>query len=124
MDSDRITGAGKEFGGGVQSAAGNLTGDDKLKAEGALDQAKGIAENTIGQARDALRDVSENAPRYAEEAYETGRRYASDAYERGSGYVDDGSRVVRAQVHEFPLVSLLVAGAVGYLAALLIHSRD
>jgi uncharacterized protein YjbJ (UPF0337 family) len=42
MDSDRITGAGKEFGGRVESAAGNLTGDAKMKNEGALDQAKGI----------------------------------------------------------------------------------
>ena len=39
MDSDRIKGVGNQIKGTVKEAAGNLTGDAKLKAEGMADKA-------------------------------------------------------------------------------------
>jgi uncharacterized protein YjbJ (UPF0337 family) len=39
----------------VKQAAGKITGDAKLKVEGASDKAKGKAQSAVGDARDAAR---------------------------------------------------------------------
>ncbi len=41
-----------------QEAAGNLTGDSKLKGEGKMDQAKGKVQNAIGGIKDAIKGKS------------------------------------------------------------------
>ena len=55
-DHDRIEGAATNMGGKVKEAAGKLTGDEKLKAEGRADQVKGKVQNAVGGVKDALRD--------------------------------------------------------------------
>lgn len=55
-DHDRVEGAAKTIGGNIKEAAGKLTGDEKLKAEGRADQVKGKVQNTVGGVKDALRD--------------------------------------------------------------------
>ncbi|WGM31772.1 CsbD family protein [Brevundimonas sp. NIBR11] len=55
-DQDRIEGAAKNIGGKIKEAAGKVTGDEKLKAEGRADQVEGKVQNTVGGAKDALRD--------------------------------------------------------------------
>ena len=55
-DHDRIEGAAKNMGGKAKEAAGKLTGDEKLKAEGRADQMRGKTQNAIGGMKDALRD--------------------------------------------------------------------
>ena len=199
MDTDRITGAAKEVGGKVQGAAGNLTGDHKTELEGRFQEASGKGQNTVGQAKDALRDVAGNASKtakdalsnpgastgqakeavrsaagtaadaakdaynnagsYAGQAKETVRNaassaaetakdaynnpdryvgqakeavqsaasvatdYAQDVYNNSGQYSRQGIEAVTHQVEENPLVALLIAGAVGYGLALLIHGR-
>lgn len=54
-DHDRIEGAAKNMGGKVKEAAGNVTGDEKLKAEGKADQVEGKVQNTVGGVKDAVR---------------------------------------------------------------------
>ena len=54
-DNDRVEGAAKNFGGKVKEAAGNVTGDEKLKAEGRADQIEGKAQNALGGVKDALK---------------------------------------------------------------------
>lgn len=54
-DKDRVDGAAKTLGGKAKEAAGKITGDEKLKAEGKTDQAVGKAQNAVGGAKDALR---------------------------------------------------------------------
>lgn len=54
-DHDRVEGAAKNFGGKIKEAAGNVTGDEKLKAEGKADQVEGKVQNTVGGVKDALR---------------------------------------------------------------------
>lgn len=54
-DHDRIEGAAKNIGGNIKEAAGKLTGDEKLKAEGRADQIEGKVQNAVGGAKDALR---------------------------------------------------------------------
>ncbi|TNC08234.1 CsbD family protein [Methylobacterium terricola] len=112
MDSDRITGAGKELGGKVQQRLGEWTGDTGTQARGLADQAAGAARSLYGQAKDAVHDLADAAPDYADQARETGRHY----YERGN-------RAVSRQVGDRHLAALLVAGGIGYLFGWLIHGR-
>jgi uncharacterized protein YjbJ (UPF0337 family) len=43
--------------GKAKEAAGKLTGDSKLKAEGQADQAAGTVKNAVGGMKDAVRDA-------------------------------------------------------------------
>ena len=61
---DSVEGKGKDLKGKIKDAAGSLTGDNSLEAEGKIDQLKGKAQDThgkverkIGEKRDA--DVDE-----------------------------------------------------------------
>ena len=54
-DHDRIEGAAKNLGGKVKEAAGNITGDEKLKADGRADQVEGKVQNAVGGLKDTLR---------------------------------------------------------------------
>lgn len=55
-DHDRIEGAAKNIGGKIKEAAGKVTGDEKLKAEGRADQVEGKVQNAVGGLKDTLRD--------------------------------------------------------------------
>jgi uncharacterized protein YjbJ (UPF0337 family) len=56
MDDDRIKGMGDQAKGSLKEAAGKITGDSKLQAEGKMDKAKGKVENAVGGMKDSLRD--------------------------------------------------------------------
>jgi uncharacterized protein YjbJ (UPF0337 family) len=56
MDNDRINGMADQAKGAVKDAAGKVTGDTKLQAEGKMDKAKGKLESAIGGAKDTLRE--------------------------------------------------------------------
>ena len=47
MDEDRIKGAGQNIKGKVKEAAGKVTGDSKLEAEGKADRVGGKIQNAI-----------------------------------------------------------------------------
>lgn len=55
-DHDRVEGAARNMGGKAKEAAGKVTGDEKLKAEGRADQARGKVQNAVGGLKDTLRD--------------------------------------------------------------------
>nr|WP_316627300.1 CsbD family protein [uncultured Brevundimonas sp.] len=55
-DHDRIEGAAKNIGGKIKEAAGKVTGDTKLQAEGKADQVEGKVQNAVGGVKDGLRD--------------------------------------------------------------------
>jgi uncharacterized protein YjbJ (UPF0337 family) len=57
MDKDRIEGSAKQVKGAIKEAAGKVTGDSKMKAEGAADKLAGKVQNAVGGAKDAIRDV-------------------------------------------------------------------
>ena len=42
---------------GIKQGVGNLTGNQKLKGEGKADQVAGKIENTIGSAKDKIRET-------------------------------------------------------------------
>jgi uncharacterized protein YjbJ (UPF0337 family) len=58
MDKDRIKGMGDQAKGAVKDAAGKVTGDAKLQAEGKSDKLKGKVENAVGGAKDAVREAN------------------------------------------------------------------
>jgi uncharacterized protein YjbJ (UPF0337 family) len=55
MDKDRVKGSATNVGGKVKEGAGTLTGDQKLKKEGVVDQAKGKVQNAFGGVKDAIK---------------------------------------------------------------------
>ena len=55
-DHDRVEGAAKNVVGKIKEGFGNLTGDEKLKAEGKADQVEGKVQNTVGGVKDAVRE--------------------------------------------------------------------
>ena len=54
-DHDRVEGAAKNMGGKVKEATGDVTGDEKLKAEGKADKFEGKVQNTVGGMKDTMR---------------------------------------------------------------------
>ena len=58
MDSEHVKGAADKAKGAIKDAAGKVTGDKELQAEGKLDKAKGAAHNAEGDAKDALRNAT------------------------------------------------------------------
>jgi uncharacterized protein YjbJ (UPF0337 family) len=55
MDKDRIKGVGKEIAGSLKEAAGKVTGDTKLTAEGKAEKLVGKVQNAAGKVKDAAR---------------------------------------------------------------------
>jgi uncharacterized protein YjbJ (UPF0337 family) len=52
---DRVEGTAREFGGRVQEAAGNITGDTRTQAQGLYNQASGQAQQAAGQFSDVVK---------------------------------------------------------------------
>jgi uncharacterized protein YjbJ (UPF0337 family) len=57
MDKNRIEGAAKQAKGAVKEAAGKVTGNDRLEAEGKVDKATGKVQGEVGKAKDAVKDA-------------------------------------------------------------------
>ena len=59
MDKDRIKGSAHEVKGAVKEAVGKVIGDKKIQAEGAGEKAAGKVQNSVGGAKDAVRDATD-----------------------------------------------------------------
>ena len=59
VDSDRIEGVGKQVAGSVKEAFGKVTGDTKTQAAGAAEKTEGKVQNTVGGAKDSVRDAAD-----------------------------------------------------------------
>jgi uncharacterized protein YjbJ (UPF0337 family) len=55
MDKDRVLGSVKQAKGVIKEAAGKLTGDAKLQADGQADKTAGKIQNAVGGVKDVLR---------------------------------------------------------------------
>ena len=60
MDEDRMAGIGHQIKGTLKEAAGKVTGDEKLKAEGKVEKAGGQVQEGVGKGKDAVRDVADS----------------------------------------------------------------
>lgn len=60
---DKIRGTLEETKGEVKQGVGDLTGDDRLKGEGMLDEAKGKAQNLLGDIKDKVEEIGDDLER-------------------------------------------------------------
>ena len=58
MDKDRVEGVAKQAKGAVKDAAGKITGDQKLQAEGKAEKVAGKVQNAVGGAKDKVREAT------------------------------------------------------------------
>ncbi len=58
MDKEHVKGAADKAKGAIKDAAGKMTGDASLQAEGKMDKAKGAAHQAAGDIKDAARRAS------------------------------------------------------------------
>ena len=56
MDKEHVKGAADKVSGATKEAAGKLTGDKKLEAEGKMDKAKGAVRDFVGDVKDDVKD--------------------------------------------------------------------
>jgi uncharacterized protein YjbJ (UPF0337 family) len=61
LDNDRVEGIGHQIKGSVKEGVGHVTGDKKTEAEGAAEKAAGKVQNTIGGAKDGVREALDKA---------------------------------------------------------------
>jgi uncharacterized protein YjbJ (UPF0337 family) len=55
MDENRVEGTVREYGGKFQEGVGTITGDAKTRAEGAMNEAAGAAQQLYNQTADTAR---------------------------------------------------------------------
>ena len=95
MDENRLEGTARNIGGKVESLAGDITGDTKLKADGAMDKAGGKVQRAYGQAKDTVKD-------------------AVDSISSGQGsqlldQVEEYGDMIAEKIDERPITSVLIA---------------
>jgi len=57
--TDKIKGQANELAGKAKQGIGEATGSDKLKGEGAIQEAKGHGQQALGNAKEAVKDVAD-----------------------------------------------------------------
>ena len=60
MDKEHVKGAADKAKGAIKDAAGKVTGDKELQAEGKMDKAKGAAHSAVGDAKDAAKRAADS----------------------------------------------------------------
>ncbi len=61
MDKEHVRGAADKAKGAVKDAAGKVTGDKEMQAEGKTDKAKGAAHQAVGDVKDAARRAADKS---------------------------------------------------------------
>ena len=87
---------------------------------------QGSTEQVLDQVREALNDIAESASEAAGTVYSRGERYvrqAGEQYPQAERYIREGQSPVGRYTTGNPLLSLFVAGAVGYALAWMIHGE-
>ena len=87
---------------------------------------QGPTEHVLDQVREALNDVAGSASEVAGTVYSHGERYArqvGEQYPQAQHYARDARRLVTRHTTGNPLLSLFVAGAIGYALAWMIHGE-
>ena len=65
--TDKIKGYANQAAGKAKQGVGKVTGDDKMRAEGAAQEVKGDAQKTVGKVKGAIKDA---ADKVADKAHE------------------------------------------------------
>ncbi|MFC6338464.1 CsbD family protein [Pseudomonas sp. CCM 7891] len=57
--ADKVKGLANEAVGNVKQGIGKVTGNDKLRAEGVIQEKKGEAQQVVGKTKDAVKKATE-----------------------------------------------------------------
>jgi uncharacterized protein YjbJ (UPF0337 family) len=110
--AEQVADTARDLGGRIRDTVGGLVGSDDIEDR---------ARRAQGAAHDGYVRAERGVRRAADAAYDQ----AEDAYEHSGHYLRRGTREVSHQVAEYPLASLLIAGAVGFGLGLLVSAtRD
>ena len=60
MHKDTVKGAAKDASGSIKQAAGKLTGNERLEAEGAAEKTVGKVQKGVGEMKDAAANALKN----------------------------------------------------------------
>lgn len=60
MHKDEAKGAAKDVAGSIKEAAGKVTGNERLEAEGVAERVEGKVQKGVGALKDAARDALKN----------------------------------------------------------------
>jgi ElaB/YqjD/DUF883 family membrane-anchored ribosome-binding protein len=101
------------------AAAAEASGDAAGESKARLSEWKTAAGDALDQAKAAAQDIGTRVQDAARQAQDKARATRDALHEQGSQAKD---YVVRS-VEQRPLAALLVAGAIGYAVAYLIHRR-
>jgi uncharacterized protein YjbJ (UPF0337 family) len=61
MNKDQVQGRATEAKGHVKEAAGKMVGNDRLRGEGLVDQAKGKTQSAVGDLKEKAKDLIDKA---------------------------------------------------------------
>ncbi len=86
MDENRVKGTARNLGGKAEEAWGNVTGDARTQAEGAINQAAGAAQDVYGQTVDATRETASSFEKTLRRTIET-QPYTSVFVALGIGWL-------------------------------------
>jgi uncharacterized protein YjbJ (UPF0337 family) len=86
MDENRVEGTVREYGGRFQEGVGSITGDAKTRAEGAMNEAAGAAQQLYGQTADAARQTATTLDSWFRNAIET-QPYTTATVALGIGWL-------------------------------------
>ncbi len=103
----RKAGAMKAAARQVPKTVENVARAGKEMLDPTLDQAAGIASQALGQATAMVRNAGDQASAAGDALYQRSAR---------------AGRYVTSNVNQYPLPALLIASAIGYLTAYLIHT--
>jgi uncharacterized protein YjbJ (UPF0337 family) len=122
MNEDEIKGAGRDAIGKVKDAAGGLTGDAGLQAEGTIDQAEGKIQGQYGTAKDQLGSAADGIAEKAADLADRVGSTISDAAQTVRREAGHAGEYMGRTVKEQPLLSLIGVAAIGYAIGFLVHS--
>ena len=120
MSDNQFEGTARNVGGKVESAFGNVTGDNKSKVEGKADQVAGQAQKAFGDAKEAASDAADKASSklsgVADKVSEQASNIGGQVYEAG----EYAAETVADYVRNEPVAVMLGVAAVGMLIGYLI----
>ncbi len=133
MNEDELRGTARDVGGKLKEAAGGLTGDTGMHAQGKVDQAAGQLQDRYGAAKEAVSDAAEtvadkagsfigNAGDYVQDATQSVRAAGGKAGEQVYASSVRASEYAGGIVKQQPFLSLLGIAAIAYAVSFFIHS--
>ena len=117
MDKERAQEVAKEAAEKGRNAVNEATQQAGAGVQSALDQGKSVAQDLANRASETSRQAMGRVGEYVDTVAPQAKEVASNLYNQGS----QSGEYIRQYAAQQPLTALLIAGALGYTLAYLIH---